>query len=338
MGNHVKEIGKILAYRDEMLRSNLGCTCVVKVDDSDDSADGPYVHSADVRDSTCRYRSWMLKGIPCPHGIAAILYKKWEPIDLLIASIDSIGSSGVVIGPSDVPSTSRPREMPRNTPTTTDAPPRPRGRLRETSDNPKTPPRPRGRPRKTSDSPKAPPRPRGRPRKTTQAEQVARPPTLEESLNEPVAPNTRGGERDVEHVAIAARSRGRGVEHIATQGKRGRLRKTPLGDIGVARRTHLHECFENPISYTTYAPLNLPVSLVHDPLNPPVSPVDAQFSTCDRGATGKRPKTVEMGVLIAENSFTTYNPELPSRMILHTGYAQSIRSGDITGTLVTNQK
>ncbi|XP_047265217.1 cuticle collagen dpy-7-like [Capsicum annuum] len=133
---------------------------------------------------------------------------------------DSIGSSGVVIGPSDVPSTSRPREMPRNTPTTTDAPPRPRGRLRETSDNPKAPPRPRGRPRKTSDSPKAPPRPRGRPRKTTQAEQVARPPTLEESLNEPVAPNTRGGERDVEHVAIAARSRGRGVEHIATQGKR----------------------------------------------------------------------------------------------------------------------
>ncbi|KAM3357818.1 hypothetical protein P3S68_020749 [Capsicum galapagoense] len=37
MGNHVKEFGRIFNYRDEILRSNPGSTCVVKVDDSDDS-------------------------------------------------------------------------------------------------------------------------------------------------------------------------------------------------------------------------------------------------------------------------------------------------------------
>lgn len=37
MGNHVKKFGRIFDYRDEILRSNPGTTCVVKVDDSDDS-------------------------------------------------------------------------------------------------------------------------------------------------------------------------------------------------------------------------------------------------------------------------------------------------------------
>ncbi|KAM3282565.1 hypothetical protein P3S67_026210 [Capsicum chacoense] len=37
MGNHVKEFGRIFDYRDKMLRSNSDSTCVVKVDDSDDS-------------------------------------------------------------------------------------------------------------------------------------------------------------------------------------------------------------------------------------------------------------------------------------------------------------
>ncbi|PHT85920.1 Pentatricopeptide repeat-containing protein [Capsicum annuum] len=37
MGNHVKEFRRIFDYRDEMLRSNPGFTCVLKVDGSDDS-------------------------------------------------------------------------------------------------------------------------------------------------------------------------------------------------------------------------------------------------------------------------------------------------------------
>ncbi|KAG5606327.1 hypothetical protein H5410_027819 [Solanum commersonii] len=34
-----------------------------------------YVHTVDIRSRTCSCKSWMLKGIPCPHAIAAILYK-----------------------------------------------------------------------------------------------------------------------------------------------------------------------------------------------------------------------------------------------------------------------
>jgi len=44
-------------------------------------SDGSYVHTVDMRSRTCSCKSWMLKGIPCPHVIAAILYKNWEPID-----------------------------------------------------------------------------------------------------------------------------------------------------------------------------------------------------------------------------------------------------------------
>ncbi|KAF3655516.1 hypothetical protein T459_14244 [Capsicum annuum] len=65
---------------------------------------------------------------------------------------DSVGSSILNAGPSDVPSTSRPRGRQRNTPPppTVDAPPRPRERPIKISDNPDAPPRPRGRPRKTT--------------------------------------------------------------------------------------------------------------------------------------------------------------------------------------------
>lgn len=44
-------------------------------------SNGLYIHSVDLRYNTCSCKSWMLKGIPCPHGIAAILYKKLDPID-----------------------------------------------------------------------------------------------------------------------------------------------------------------------------------------------------------------------------------------------------------------
>ena len=37
MGDHVLEFGRIFDYRDEMLRTNPGSTCVVKVDDSGES-------------------------------------------------------------------------------------------------------------------------------------------------------------------------------------------------------------------------------------------------------------------------------------------------------------
>ncbi|KAF3633345.1 hypothetical protein FXO37_27064 [Capsicum annuum] len=144
---------------------------------------------------------------------------------------DSVGPSGVVVGPSDIPSTTRPRERPKNTPTTTDAPPRPRGRLRKTSDNPE------------------------------------------------------------------------------------------------------YSCSIKSICFAVHAPRNPPASPVHAPPNSPASPIDSQFSTCNRRAADKRPKTVEIGILFAENGFTTYIIRLPNSMILHTGSTQPIRSVDITGDL-----
>ncbi|KAF3618477.1 hypothetical protein FXO38_33402 [Capsicum annuum] len=115
-----------------------------------------------------------------------------------------------------------------------------------------------------------------------------------------------GRERGVEHVAGSTRGRGKGngIEYIAgvargmgrgrgiapvitaSRGK-GRPRKIPLSDMGVERRTPLHEWFKNPTSYTTHAPPNPHVSSVYAPPNPHAS-------------ISKRLMIVEMGVLIAE--------------------------------------
>ncbi|PHT40638.1 hypothetical protein CQW23_19492 [Capsicum baccatum] len=179
--------------------------------------------------------------------------------------------------------------------------------------------KPRGKSRNTSTTADGPPRPRGRPRKTTPTEQVATPPTLGEKGVEYIAGAASGGERGVDHVAGAARGRGRakGIKYIACK--------------RVVRRIPLHEWFENPTSYTTHALPNPPASPVSATPNPPASPVHALPNP--PASTGKRLKTIEMGVLIAENGFTTYNPGFPSSMILYTGSAQPIRSADIIGDL-----
>ncbi|KAF3668299.1 hypothetical protein FXO38_08171 [Capsicum annuum] len=214
---------------------------------------------------------------------------------------DSVGSSNVNVGPSDIPSPSRPRGRPRNTlpttTTTTDAPPRPRGRLRKTSD--------------TTDAPS---RPRGRPRNTTPAAPAA---NVEHIEN--VAATARRKGRGVEHVATTARGRGRGVEHITASARvRGR---------GVEHVKHVAAATRE-----SYAPPNRPASLVYAPPNPPASPVHAPPNS--HASTGKRPKTTGIDILIAENDFTTYNPGLSSSSrILHTGSAHPIRSADITGDL-----
>lgn len=110
----------------------------------------------------------------------------------------------------------------------------------------------------------------------------------------------------VEHNAVAVRRRKRGVEHAAAaavDGRgRGRPRKTPLSDIGVAMRTPLHEWFENQ---TSYAPPNPPASPIYAPPNLFASPVHTPPNP--HASIGKKPNIVGIGVLIAENGFTSYN-------------------------------
>ncbi|KAG5591416.1 hypothetical protein H5410_041930 [Solanum commersonii] len=39
-----------------------------------------FIHIVDIVSKSCSCRSWQLKGIPCPHGVAALHYKELEPI------------------------------------------------------------------------------------------------------------------------------------------------------------------------------------------------------------------------------------------------------------------
>ncbi|XP_049390603.1 uncharacterized protein LOC125855015 [Solanum stenotomum] len=39
-----------------------------------------FTHTVDIVSRNCSCRSWQLRGIPCPHGVAALHYKELEPI------------------------------------------------------------------------------------------------------------------------------------------------------------------------------------------------------------------------------------------------------------------
>ena len=39
-----------------------------------------FTHTVDIANRRCSCRSWQLRGIPCPHGVAALHYKNLEPI------------------------------------------------------------------------------------------------------------------------------------------------------------------------------------------------------------------------------------------------------------------
>ncbi|WMV41463.1 hypothetical protein MTR67_034848 [Solanum verrucosum] len=112
---------------------------------------------------------------------------------------------------------------------------------------------------------------------------------------------------------------------------RGRPRKTLANGmtIPMPRRTLFAKWFENPTSY------QLPVS--------PTPYVASQSSARNSNAPtsydalveppAKRPKTVGMGVFVAEDGFTAHNHGLASSRIIHTGSRKPIRSADVTGDL-----
>ncbi|KAF3641345.1 hypothetical protein FXO38_21665 [Capsicum annuum] len=316
MGNHVKEFERIFDYRDEILRSNPGSTCVVKVDDSDDSAE-------------------MKKNL---NQLAMLGSEDIVP-DLLHYKV-SVGSSILNVGPSDVPSTSRPKGRPRNiSTTTTDAPPRPRRRPRKISDNPDVPLRPRGRPRKTTHVAPAAnvehitATTRGRERGVEHVATVIKKRERGIKHIEHVAATTRkrgrnvehataaarGRERSVEHAAAAARGRGRSVEHIATTARereksvtnaaaaaRGRVRGVEHAAAAIRGR-------ERGIEHTAAVAIGRKRGVGHV----------AVVAVAGRGRG--RPRKTSLGDIGVSG--------LPSSRILHTGSAHPIRSADITGDL-----
>ncbi|KAG5589617.1 hypothetical protein H5410_040131 [Solanum commersonii] len=471
MGDHVLEFGRILDYRNEMLRTNPESTCVLKIDDSEGSGrmksflggcrkcivldgcflkgvtkgqllcvvakddnnqirveygnniefngekrfeihDGPYQHTVDIRSKACTCRAWMLKGIPCPHAIAAIYYKKWEPIDFVDScyitnmkmwpesinphvqppvvksmpgrpgkvkrrevgetkTCGKLSRKGVYMtcsichgknhnkrgcplkdhaGPSKAKG--RPRKAkttvvsetpprgrgrPRKETTTTEAPPIGRGKPRKETTTSEAPPRGRGRPRNETTTTEAPPRGRGRPIKETTTTEA--PPRATESGKKAHLQEAGEGEKMqhllLKHLLEPLEGGGKTtstyeVDQEPARG-RGRPRKTPTNGmtIPMPRRTSFAEWFENPTSY------QLPVA--------PTPHVASQSSARNSNAPtsydapveppAKKPKTVGMGVFVAEDRFTVYNHGLTSSRIIHTGSRKPIRLVDVIGDL-----
>ncbi|XP_009769790.1 uncharacterized protein [Nicotiana sylvestris] len=59
------------------------CKVLWNGDDGFEISDGDIKHVVDLRWKTCTCRSWMLRGIPCPHVICALYHIEQNPDDLV---------------------------------------------------------------------------------------------------------------------------------------------------------------------------------------------------------------------------------------------------------------
>ncbi|XP_060188323.1 uncharacterized protein LOC132617345 [Lycium barbarum] len=66
---------------EENMGKSMNCDIVFNGEHGFEILDGLYQHTVDIVNEKCSCRSWQLKGIPCPHAICAMLYKKYEPIE-----------------------------------------------------------------------------------------------------------------------------------------------------------------------------------------------------------------------------------------------------------------
>ncbi|WMV40548.1 hypothetical protein MTR67_033933 [Solanum verrucosum] len=97
MGDHVVKFGRILDYKDKLLRTNPGTSCVVKENISRsmdctiefngaagfEVKEGLCQHKMDIARRTCSYRVWQLRGIPCAHVVTALYFKKFSLYDYI---------------------------------------------------------------------------------------------------------------------------------------------------------------------------------------------------------------------------------------------------------------
>ncbi|KAG5599240.1 hypothetical protein H5410_030610 [Solanum commersonii] len=72
-----------LKVLQENIDRSVNCNIEFNGVDGFEVKEGPFQHSVDLGRWTCSCRVWQLKGIPCAHAVAAIYFKKCEPLDYI---------------------------------------------------------------------------------------------------------------------------------------------------------------------------------------------------------------------------------------------------------------
>ncbi|KAG5577593.1 hypothetical protein H5410_057727 [Solanum commersonii] len=72
-----------LKVLQENIDRSVNCNIEFNGVDGFEVKEGPFQHSVDLGRWTCSCRVWQLKGIPCAHVVAAIYFKKCEPLDYI---------------------------------------------------------------------------------------------------------------------------------------------------------------------------------------------------------------------------------------------------------------
>ncbi|XP_075080265.1 uncharacterized protein LOC142165791 [Nicotiana tabacum] len=70
-----------LKVLEENIEKSMRCTIFFNGDTGYQVKEETNQHIVCLRNNICSCRAWMLKGIPCPHAIAAMYYKGYEPAD-----------------------------------------------------------------------------------------------------------------------------------------------------------------------------------------------------------------------------------------------------------------
>ncbi|KAH0673933.1 hypothetical protein KY284_025020 [Solanum tuberosum] len=72
-----------LKVLQENIDRSMNCNIEFNGVDGFEVKEGTFQHSVDLGRWTCSCRVWQLKGIPCAHAVAAIYFKKCEPLDYI---------------------------------------------------------------------------------------------------------------------------------------------------------------------------------------------------------------------------------------------------------------
>ncbi|KAF3670431.1 hypothetical protein FXO37_08560 [Capsicum annuum] len=376
MGDHAVEFEKILDYKDELLRTNSGTSCVVKLGEASEEArhktiiimleeirvklmtrkfngvtgfevkEGLCQHKVDIVKRTCSCRVWQLKGIPCAHGVAAILFNKYplfEYIDRCYSKETYLQTYANVVQPlTNMKMWPISPNIVVAPPEITTLPGRPtKNRKKEVGEIKKSEKLPRtglamtcsvcyvrghnkrGCPhRAPSAEPAAPAvatttdsgRRRGRPKKTPLEAPNAAPQGKSNDSG-----RGRGRPKKTSSEAI--------TEPPQVKKERGKLKRTiSVGATATPLRTALPVPTILPASSS--APSNFCTSSL-------IAGTTKRGMDSGSGNTApfKRQRVVGMGVFQAENGFKVLNPGMPSSKIYSTGQAKVARSGGVTSDI-----
>ncbi|KAH0670542.1 hypothetical protein KY285_024820 [Solanum tuberosum] len=312
-----------------------------------------FTHTVDIVSRSCSCRSWQLRGIPCPHGAAALHYKELEPIHSVASCYSKetyLSTYAHFIQPMNNmkmwPASNNPIVKP---PKIKKLPGRPgKVRRKEANESRKTEKlSKRGCPTRNQVGPSQSTEPSSQARCTGPSQSVEPSSQTQEEAHEEQQEAEQGLVVQLNHLELLhkppqimklveeeayeefqtvnsrERGRGRGTSRGAGTGRGRGMPQERNTNEGLGRGRVMAQHSQTS-SETTYSGRGLERGK---------RPVEHEDTTGGQARPFKRPRMVGVGIYQAKDGFTTLNPGLPSRRVINTGTRVTKRVVVVTGDI-----